>query len=549
MGFATAASLEGQGEDLNHDESQEEPQESTPQAVTRREDPIARHLRLKSHSLSNVIGDLKSKVTTRRQLANFCEHHAFVSMVEPLKVNEALEDPDWLNAMQEELNNFKRNDVWTLMKRPDHCRNVIGTKWVFKNKQDEHGMVIRNKARLVAQGYSQVEGVDFGETFAPVARLESIRILLAFASHHGFKLQQMDVKSAFLNGPLQEEVYVKQPPGFEDPHFPDHVFKLKKALYGLKQAPRAWYEHLKELLEDRGFEVGKIDPTLFTKKVNGELFICQLYVDDIIFGSTNTKFNDEFAMLMTNRFEMSMMGELKYFLGFEIKQMAQGTFINQAKYLQDMLNRFDMKGAKGIGTPMHLKCQLSLDETGKMVDPKLYRSMIEKKGKSNAARVNKKRKEMLFKPGDMVWVHFCKDRFPKLRKSKLLPRGAGPYKVLAKINDNAYSIDLPIDEFGVSNSFNVADLTPYDGEDLGAYEEGASIARGGEEQLDKKLDMELDMKISHGRAREEREACAKEEEVQAGPRPGPTGLQTERARRRPDGQPVPTGQHPGAQEL
>ncbi|KAK1678534.1 hypothetical protein QYE76_039382 [Lolium multiflorum] len=367
----------GQGEDLNRDEGQEDSQEPSPQADTRREDPTTRHLRLKSHSLHNIIGDLKRNVTTRRQLANFCAHHAFVSKVEPLKVDDALKDPDWLNAMQEELNNFKRNDVWTLMKRPDHCRNVIGTKWIFKNKQDESGTVIRNKARLVAQGYSQVEGVDFGETFAPVARLESIRILLAFASHHGFKLQQMDVKSAFLNGPLHEEVYVKQPPGFEDPHFPDHVFKLKKALYGLKQAPRAWYEHLKELLEDRGFEVGKIDPTLFTKKVNGELFVCQLYVDDIIFGSTNTKFNDEFTMLMTNRFEMSMMGELKYFLGFEIKQMQHGTFINQAKYLQDMLKRFDMKGAKGIGTPMQLKCQLTLDEAGKAVDTKLYRSMIE----------------------------------------------------------------------------------------------------------------------------------------------------------------------------
>ncbi|KAK1664680.1 hypothetical protein QYE76_052839 [Lolium multiflorum] len=165
-------------------------------------------------------------------------------MVEPLKVYDALEDPNWLLPMQEELNNFKRNDVWTLMKRPNHCHNVIGNKWVFKNNQDEHGIVICNKARLVVEGYSQVEGVDYGETFAPIARLDSIRILLAFASHHGFKLEQMDVKSDFLNGPLLEEVYVKQPPGFEDPHFPEYVFKLNMALYGLKQASRALYEHL-----------------------------------------------------------------------------------------------------------------------------------------------------------------------------------------------------------------------------------------------------------------------------------------------------------------
>ena len=123
------------------------------------------------------------------------------------------------------------------MEKPKECRNVIGTKWVFKNKQDTHGNVVRNKACLVAQGFSQVEGIDYGETFTPVARLESIRILLAYANHHNFKLQQMDVKSAFLNGPLSELVYVKQPPGFEDPHFPDHVYRLNKALYGLKQAP------------------------------------------------------------------------------------------------------------------------------------------------------------------------------------------------------------------------------------------------------------------------------------------------------------------------
>ena len=160
---------------------------------------------------------MRSKVSTRGQLASFSVHHAFVSMIEPKKVYEALEDPEWVIAMQEEQNNFERNKVWTQVRKPKDCKNVIGTKWVFKNKQDEHGIVTRNKAWLVAQGYSQVEGIDYGETYVPVARLESIRILLAYASHHNFKLQQMDVKSAFLNGPLSELVYVKQPPGLRIP--------------------------------------------------------------------------------------------------------------------------------------------------------------------------------------------------------------------------------------------------------------------------------------------------------------------------------------------
>jgi hypothetical protein len=158
-------------------------------------------------------------------------------------VEDALRDSDWVLAMQDELNNFTRNEVWHLVPRPN--QNVVGTKWVFCNKQDEHGVVTRNKARLVAKGYSQVEGLDFGETYAPVARLESIRILLAYATYHGFKLYQTDVKNAFLNGPIKEEVYVEQPPNIEDSEYPNHVYKLSKALYGLKQAPRAWYECLK----------------------------------------------------------------------------------------------------------------------------------------------------------------------------------------------------------------------------------------------------------------------------------------------------------------
>jgi hypothetical protein len=156
-----------------------------------------------------------------------------VSSIEPYRVEDALRDLDWVVAMQEKLNNFTRNEVWQLVPRPN--QNVVGTKWVFRNKQYEHGVVTRNKAQLVAKGYSQVEGLDFDETYAPVARLE----LLDYATYHGFKLYQMDVKSAFLNGPIKEEVYVEQHPGFQDNEYPNHVCKLSKALYGLKQAPRA----------------------------------------------------------------------------------------------------------------------------------------------------------------------------------------------------------------------------------------------------------------------------------------------------------------------
>jgi hypothetical protein len=196
--------------------------------------------------VNSILGDIHKGVTTRSRVAHFCEHYSFVSTIEPYRVEDALRDSDWVVAMQEELNNFTRNEVWHLVPHPN--QNVVGTKWVFRNMQDEHGVVTRNKARLVAKGYSQVKGLDFDETYAPVARLESIRILLAYATYHGFKLYQMDVKSAFLNGPIKEEVYVEQPLCYEDSEYPNHVYKLSKALYGLKQAPRAWYECLRDFL-------------------------------------------------------------------------------------------------------------------------------------------------------------------------------------------------------------------------------------------------------------------------------------------------------------
>jgi hypothetical protein len=186
----------------------------------------------------------------------------------------------------------------------------------------------------------------------------------------------MDVKSAFLNGPLSEEVYVEQAPGFEDLKRPNHVYKLRKALYGLMQAPRAWYECLKEFLLKQGFEIGKADATLFTRKVDGDIFVCQIYVDDIIFGSTNETFCEEFGRVMTKRFEMSMMGELKFFLGFQIKQAKKGTFICQTKYIRDMLKKFDMDKVKPIKTPMPTNGHLDLNEEEKSVDQKVYCSLI-----------------------------------------------------------------------------------------------------------------------------------------------------------------------------
>jgi hypothetical protein len=201
--------------------------------------------------------------------------------------------------------------------------------------------VVSNKLRSVAQGYSQREGIDYEETFAPVARLEAIGILLAFSMAKGFKLYQTDVKSAFLNGFLEEEVYVKQPPGFDSAEFPHRVYRLRKALYGLKQAPRAWYGRLRGFLFGKGF-VGKIDTTLFLLRQGDDILIVQVYVDDIVFGGSSYSFVASFAKDMSKEFEMSMMGELQFFLGLQIKQAKEGTFVHQAKYTKDILKKFKM---------------------------------------------------------------------------------------------------------------------------------------------------------------------------------------------------------------
>ncbi|KAK2374267.1 putative mitochondrial protein [Trifolium repens] len=328
-----------------------------------------------SHPEDLILGNKESPRKTRSDYQQHDSLLGLISMIEPKNVDEALSDDGWIVAMQDELNQFQRNDVWDLVPRPTH-KNIIGTKWVFRNKLNEQGEVVRNKARLVAQGYSQQKGIDFTETFAPVARLEAIRLLLSYAVNNGITLYQMDVKSAFLNGVISKEVYVKQPPGFEDLKNPDYVYKLKKSLDGLKQAPRAWYERLSNFLLENGFQKGQIDNTLFRKTTKKDILIIQIYVDDIIFGSTNASLCKNFSKLMQDEFEMSMMGELKFFLGIQINQGKDGTYIHQSKYTKELLKKFNLEDCKIMSTPMHPSSSLSKEEIGSKVDQKLYRGMI-----------------------------------------------------------------------------------------------------------------------------------------------------------------------------
>ncbi|GJZ21048.1 retrovirus-related pol polyprotein from transposon TNT 1-94 [Tanacetum coccineum] len=225
----------------------------------------------RNHHLENVIGNLNQR-TLRSQAQNQSNFYCFIYTIEPKNVNGALGDESWIVVMQEELNQFIANDVWELVPQPKNM-TIIEIKRVFRNKLDENGIVSRNKTRLVAQGYNQQEGIDYDETYAPVARLEFIRILLAYACSLDFKLFQMDVKNAFLNGFINEEVYVAQPSGFIDFQKSNHVYKLKKALYGLKQAPKAWYDRLKAFLIKYEYKIGMVDNTLFTKKRSSNLII------------------------------------------------------------------------------------------------------------------------------------------------------------------------------------------------------------------------------------------------------------------------------------
>ncbi|GJV55951.1 putative ribonuclease H-like domain-containing protein [Tanacetum coccineum] len=305
----------------------------------------------KNHPKDQILGDPKSAIQTRG------------------KIQKA-------SSAQQAL--FKLQKVWILVDLPSR-KKAIGRKWVFKNKTDERNGLIDSQpmiSELVAQGFRQEEGIDYDVVFAPVARIEAIMLFLAFASYMGFTVYQMDVKSAFLYGTIEEEVYVHQPPGFVNPAHLNKVYKVIKALYGLHQAPRAWYETLSSFLMENGFRRGTIDKTLFIKKKKSDIMLVQVYVDDIIFGSTKKSMCTEFEDCMHKRFQMSSMGELTFFLGLQVKQQPDGIFISQDKYVADILKKFDFWSIRTATTPIESNKPLVKDEDGEDVDVHVYRSII-----------------------------------------------------------------------------------------------------------------------------------------------------------------------------
>ncbi|KAA0053468.1 gag-pol polyprotein [Cucumis melo var. makuwa] len=326
-------------------------EKSSEEIITKKSELIPSAHVKKNHPASSIIGDPSAGMQTKRKekidymkmVADLC----YTSTIEPSTVDSAFKDEYWLNAMQEKLLQFRRDNVWTLVSKPEGVY-VIDTKWVFKNKTDEAGSVTKNKARLVAQGYTQVEGVDFDETFAPVARLEAIRLLL--------------------------EVYVAQPTCFVDSEHPKHVYQLNKALYRLKQALRAWYERLTVYLRGKGYSRGEIDKTLFIHRKSDQLLIAQVYVDDIIFGGFSLDLVNNFINIMQSEFEMSMVGELSCFLGLQIKQKNED--ISQEKYAKNMVKKFGLEQARNKRTPATTHVKLTRDTDGTEVDHKLYRSIV-----------------------------------------------------------------------------------------------------------------------------------------------------------------------------
>ncbi|KAM1503465.1 hypothetical protein ACFX15_027859 [Malus domestica] len=298
-----------------------------------------------------------------------------VCIMEPENYEEAALDLSWMKAMQAELDMIEKNNTWMLVDRPS-SKPVIGVKWVYKTKLNLDGSIQKNKARLVAKGYSQKPGIDFNETFAPVARLDTIRTLIALAAQKEWQLFQLDVKSAFLNGVLKEEVYVDQPQGFVIQGKEDKVYKLSKALYGLKQAPRAWYDEIDSYFTKAGFKRSPNEATLYTKVEKSGILIVSVYVDDIVYTGSSDTMLDRFKNDMMQHYEMTDLGLLHHFLGMGIVQTKKSIFIHQKKYAMKLLEKFGLQGCKSVVTPLAANERLCKNDGSEAADESEYRKLV-----------------------------------------------------------------------------------------------------------------------------------------------------------------------------
>jgi len=296
---------------------------------------------------------------------------------EPYDLTEALQNKNWKEAMLSEYDALMKNKTWHLVP-PQKGRNVIGCKWVYKIKRKSDGSLDRYKARLVAKGFKQRYGIDYEDTFSPVVKAATIRVILSLAVSCGWSLRQLDVHNAFFHGLLEEEVYMQQPPGFEDPKRPHYVCKLDKALYGLKQAPRAWYSRLSEKLLQLGFKASKADTSLFYFSKGVITIFVLVYVDDIIVASSTEQAASALLSDLKGEFALKDLGELHYFLGIEVTKVKGGIILSQDKYASDLLKKVGMAHCKPVNTPMVTHEKLSL-HVGTLLgenDATKYRSIV-----------------------------------------------------------------------------------------------------------------------------------------------------------------------------
>ena len=296
-----------------------------------------------------------------------------VALADPVTLEDAYQFEEWREAMQAEMKMIEGNKTWELVEKPEN-KNAIGVKWIFRTKYNVDGTVNKYKARLVVKGYVQQPGIDYGDTFAPVARMDTIRLLLAISANKGWKVFHMDVKSAFLNGILHEEVYVEQPEGFIVPGEEDKVYRLHKALYGLKQAPRAWYSRVDTYFVQQGFKRSENEHTLYVKS-DGSLLV-SLYVDDLLVTGCDLQQILNFKCDMEKEFAMSDLGLMKYFLGIEVWQYSHGIFLSQKKYGHDLLKKFHMENSKSVATPIVQNQKFEMKDGAAKVECSAYRSLI-----------------------------------------------------------------------------------------------------------------------------------------------------------------------------